>query len=97
MNDLLTTLGRLSRPPLLISAARHGCGEYLREIHLRRILKTDKLPATGPALIKLMEIEREMNDARVAESGAYRVADHVEVMIAVLAEARVLRGLTRLQ
>lgn len=50
------------------------------------------LPITGAALIQLVEIERELNDRRHADDAGYSVVRHVDVMIAMIGEARLLRA-----
>ena len=93
MQDLYTQLAKLRRPRILITAARHGTRDYERGIHLRRLLKSDALPHTGEAVVRLMEMERDLDDARRTHAGHYRLATYVEVLIALMSEARVLRSI----
>ncbi len=95
MQDVLTMVTNLRRPKLLIRAARFGTDEYSRERHLARILRTDKLPRSGEALMRLMQVEDDMNDRRIAKDATYSVARHVEVLIALMGESRILRALQR--
>jgi hypothetical protein len=92
MNDILDRLDRMRRPHLLLSAARIGAEDYRRETHLPRILGHGALPRHLAALARLMEIETEMNDTRLAEDAAYSTMNHVDVMIAVIGEARIVRA-----
>ena len=92
MNDILDRLDRMRRPNLLISAARIGAEDYRRETHLPRILGHGALPRHKAALARLMEIETGMNDIRIAENAAYSTMHHVDVMIAVIGEARIVRA-----
>ena len=90
MKDLLGQLNDLRRPRLLIRAARAGVEEYDREQHLPRIL-AGPLLRPGPALVKLMEIETDLDEARRREDGSYTISRHVEVLVAMMGEARQLR------
>ena len=92
MNDILDRLDRMRRPNLLLSAARIGAEDYRRETHLPRLLGHGTLPRHIPALARLMEIETEMNETRIAENAAYSTMHHVDVMIAVIGEARIVRA-----
>ena len=95
MQDVLGMVGALSRPKLLVRAARFGVEEYSRERHLPRILRSPSLPRSGEALMRLMEIEAEMNDRRRARAADYAIAAHVEALIAIMGEARLLRATAR--
>ncbi|MDF1857133.1 DUF6477 family protein [Pseudooceanicola sp.] len=90
MQDILTRLATLRRPNVLITAARIGADHYRRDRHLRRFFGLARLPRSGEALQQLMEIEAQHNDNRRADDAAYAVTAHVEVMIAILGEARLL-------
>lgn len=94
MQDIYTRLSTLSRPRLLISAARHGLAEYDRNRHLQKLLQCASLPGPGEAVIRLMELEANHNDARKSGEGAYAVARHVDVLIALMGEASLLRPAT---
>ncbi|MGP6088865.1 DUF6477 family protein [Antarctobacter jejuensis] len=91
MKDILGMLNDLRRPRLLIRAARIGAQDYRRDPHLHRVLGYGTLPRPGAALMRLMEIESEMDARRRVEDAAYTVARHVEVLTAMMGEARILR------
>lgn len=91
MNDLLTKLDTLKRPRLLIRAARLGMAEYRRDVHLRRHLGQGPLPRSGAALARLVEIESGLNDQRRERDAGYSPVKHVDLLIAMMAEARILR------
>ena len=91
MQDIISILDSLRRPRLLIRTARFGLDDYRREIHLRRILGPMPLPRSGAALMKLLDIEEEMNRQRRADEAAYSPLRHVEVLIAMMGEARIVR------
>ncbi|WP_372614563.1 DUF6477 family protein [Aquicoccus sp.] len=91
MTNLPSVIDRLERPRLLIQAARAGAMEYCRTAHLRRVLGPGQAPPTDTALRRLMEIESDLNDQRVAGYAGYSIVRHVDVLIALLAEARMAR------
>jgi hypothetical protein len=91
MEDVLTKLSRLKRPTLLIRTARHGLQDYNRIVHLRRLLKTEALPGPGQAIVRLMELEAVVDQLRVAKRAEYSVARHIEMIVAMMCEARILK------
>ena len=91
MKDILGLLGDLRRPRLLIRAARIGAQDYRRTPSLARILGHAPVPRPGAALMRLIEIEAELDDRRRAEDAAYCVSRHVEVLTAMMGEARILK------
>ena len=92
MEDVLTQITRLKRPPLLVRTARHGIEDDNRLIHLRRLFKTENLPSPGKAVLKLMELETILNDQRVDKRAEYSVARHIELIVALMCEARILKA-----
>lgn len=95
MQDIHSMIRALKRPKLLVQAARFGVDDYNRDQHLRRIFKTDLLPRPAAAAVKLLDLESEMNDQRRIRSANYSPARHLQVMIALLAEAKTMNVLTR--
>ncbi|EBA07318.1 DUF6477 family protein [Sagittula stellata] len=96
MKDVLGILNDLRRPRLLIRAARIGAQEYRRSPHLRRVLGDAVLPRSGVALMRLLEIEAELDERRRSGDATYSVSRHVEVLTAMMGEACVLRAATDL-
>ena len=92
MTDILHRLDHLRRPRLLIRAARIGAEDYRRDIHLPRLLGHDSLPRGAVALARLMEVEAALDECRLTGDAGYSTVRHVEVMIAVIGEARILRA-----
>lgn len=90
MTDALTLLATLRRPRLLIRAARLGLADYNRERDLKRVMRTPAAPPTKAAVDKLMAVEAELEINRCEGGASYSVARHVEVLIALMAEARLL-------
>ncbi|SMY07363.1 DUF6477 family protein [Flavimaricola marinus] len=91
MQDLPSMIASLSRPSLLVGAARFGVDEYERNRCLPRLLHMAAAPKPGQAILKLLEIKADLNDKRKAKMADYAIARHVEVLIALMGEARVLR------
>lgn len=91
MQDILSLLDKLRRPRLLIRAARAGSLEYTRNQHLKRHLGVGPLPKHGQALLRLIEMEDTLNKERRAGATAYSLVKHVDVLIAMMGEARLLR------
>ncbi|OOY33702.1 hypothetical protein BMI88_06125 [Thioclava sp. F36-6] len=81
-------MAKLRRPRLLIRAARHGLSDYSRKRDLKRVLRMSELPRPGTALRALMAEEAALDQARRAGEATYSVARHIELLIALLAEAR---------
>ena len=91
MTDCRTMLATLRRPRLLMRAARFGLAEYRRDRDLRRYVGGTASPEDTVTL--LMSVEARLEATRVAGAAAYSVARHIDVLIALLAEAQVLRRL----
>ncbi len=92
MKDVLGILNDLRRPRLLIRAARIGVQDYRRAPHLNRVLGFGNPPRSGAALMQLMEIEAELDSQRRREDAAYSVSRHVDVLTAMMGEARLMRA-----
>lgn len=91
MQDLLSLMNSLRRPRLLVRTARIGADDYRREKHLGRILPGLASARSGPVLMKLIEIEASLDASRRGLDASYSVARHVEVLAAMLGEARLMR------
>lgn len=92
MQDVLTTLQSMKRPRLLMRAARVGAEDYRRSAHLPRLLGYGALPRQSQALLRLMEIESELNTQRIDDASAYNLLRHVDVLIAIVGEARIMQA-----
>lgn len=92
MLDLHTRIATLKRPSLLARAAQFGVDEYRREVHLRRLLQAEPLPRSADALMRLLDMEQQIDQARRNREGYYAPAHHVEILIAIAGEARLLRA-----
>ncbi len=89
MTDCRTMLASLRRPRLLMRAARFGLGEYRRERDLRRCVPGHTSPED--TVFSLMSVEARLEATRVTGDAGYSIARHIEVLIALLAEAQFLR------
>ena len=92
MQDVFAILNDLKRPRLMMRAARIGAEEYSRSVHLPRLLGYGKLPRHTQALMQLINLEVELEAQRTSSDAEYRVTRHIDVLIAVVAEARDLRA-----
>ncbi len=80
----------LRRPRLLLQAARCGVASYRRERDLPRITgQALRHLAPRAALARLLAQEAALEEVRRSGAAGYRLHAHVEVLIALLAEARV--------
>ncbi|MEI4469805.1 DUF6477 family protein [Frigidibacter sp. MR17.24] len=78
------------RPKLLLRAARMGLAQYRREPVLRRLLAVPVAPGPAAAVAALAPVEAGLEAQRRAGDPAYRPGRHVAVVIALIAERRVL-------
>ncbi|GAA4217378.1 hypothetical protein GGQ68_003150 [Sagittula marina] len=95
MKDLLGILNDLRRPKLLIRAARIGVQDYRRSSCLNRILGQGQTPRPGEAVMRLIEIEADIDEQRRTADASYSVTRHVEVLTAMMGEARLLGDTAR--
>ena len=89
MSDVRMMLANLRRPRLLMHAARFGLGDYRRERDLRRLVDAGASP--DQTLPRLLSAEEKLEATRVAGDASYSAARHIDVLIALLAEAQLLR------
>lgn len=88
MTDFRALLADLRRPRLLIRAAKLGLTDYRRDRDLRRLIDTAVPP--DRALPRLLTEEQRMEEHRRAGSAAYSIGRHIEVLIALMGEVRLL-------
>jgi hypothetical protein len=89
MTDFRAVLANLRRPRLLMHAARFGLDDYRRDRDLRRLVACD--PSPEKTVPRLLDEEARLEETRLTGDAAYSVARHIDVLIALLAEARLLR------
>lgn len=90
MTDFRTLLANLRRPRLLIRAAKHGVQDYRRERDLRRLIADGVIPTPEVALQQLLTEEEDAETTRKAGDAAYSLTRHVDLLIALIAEARLI-------
>lgn len=92
MTDLMSRLTAIRRPRLLLQAARHGLDDYNRDRDLRRVLRAGSCPAPAEAVDALIREEVALDEVRQAGDAGYNLVRHIEVLIAILGEMRLLRS-----
>lgn len=95
MKDILSQVTSLKRPKILVRAARFGLDDYVRDRHLQRCLNRDTAPSPGQALVALLDVEKQLNSERTTKSGSYQAAKHIDVLVAIMAEAQLFRAISR--
>ncbi len=90
MFDILRRISSLRRPRLLVRAARIGVAEYHRERDLCRLMNIAHLPNPETAVSTLLDEEVLLEETRQRGDANYSPMRHVEVLIALMAEARLL-------
>ncbi len=88
MTDFRALLETLRRPRLLIRAARCGLVDYRRDRDLKRLVDSTRSPER--AVTRLLAEEERLEDIRQSGEASYSVARHIEVLIALMAEVRLL-------
>ncbi len=90
MTDTFNRISALRRPRLLIRAARVGLAEYKRERDLCRLMATSHIPSPENAVESLLNEEEALERTRQDGCTGYSALRHIEVLIALMAEARLL-------
>jgi len=90
MNDIMQILSALRRPRLLIRAARFGTAEYNRNRDLKRLISDQTIPTPIRAVNTLLAEEARLEETRKSGDVTYSVSRHVEILIALMAEARLI-------
>jgi hypothetical protein len=88
MTDFRSLLADLRRPRLLIRAARCGILDYRRDRDLRRLVAST--PSPERAVPQLLAEEERLEQIRKSGEASYSAIRHIEVMIALMAEVRLL-------
>ena len=90
MTDFRALLAQLRRPRLLIRAARFGMEDYRRERDLKRLIGTEVPEKMEITLPRLLDEEHRLEETRRTGDATYSLCRHVEVMIALMSEVRLL-------
>ncbi|WP_339112591.1 DUF6477 family protein [Thioclava sp. GXIMD2076] len=91
MTEFDNRLEKLKRPKLLVRAARIGAALYKPERDLRRIMVLYQITNTADILTQLLEKEAEIDSVRrrvATQWGKYDPARHIELLAAIIWEAR---------
>ncbi|MBE2277728.1 MAG: hypothetical protein IAE87_15700 [Rhodobacteraceae bacterium] len=88
MSEFRKALTEMRRPGLLMRAVRHGLRDYSRSRGLRQPAGDETAMETR--LSRLMEAEARLESTRRAGHADYSIARHIEVLVALIAEARPL-------
>ncbi|MFN3972116.1 MAG: DUF6477 family protein [Gemmobacter sp.] len=90
MTDFRSHLAALSRPRLLVRAARYGLQDYRRDRDLKRLIDTQPGLTASAAMARLVDAEEQVEKTRRAGDAAYSVARHIELLIAMMAETALI-------
>ncbi|SPH17772.1 hypothetical protein DEA8626_01299 [Defluviimonas aquaemixtae] len=90
MSELFSLVAELRRPRLLIRAARAGLQEYNRNRDLKRLTRLADAPSPDRALRLLIEEEARIEATRKAGEAGYSLSRHIELLIAMMGELRLL-------
>ena len=85
---MTTSLSTLRRPRLLIRAARFGVSEYDRRRTLPRLVNVDRNARAETIVDALMTAEADAEVQRKAGLATYSFARHIEILAALIFEAR---------
>ena len=88
MTDFRALLAEMKRPQMMIRAARLGLSDYRRERDLKRILHGQ--PSPDRSVPRLLSEEERMEHIRKSGDAGYSLGHHIEVLIALMAEVRLL-------
>ncbi len=88
MTDFQVLIANLRRPRLLIRAARFGLADYRRDRDLRRLLGQISTPDHD--VERLMSEEERLEEDRRAGEASYSVTRHIEILIALISDTRLL-------
>lgn len=90
MTDFHSLVASLRRPRLLIRAARYGVDGYRRDKDLRRLMPQTGVARPEQVMTHLMDEEERLEQSRIGGNASYSLARHVEVLIALMCEIRLL-------
>ena len=95
MTNVASRLSALRRPRLLIRAARHGISDYDRETALDRLIEPGLSDTDENILTALLSAEAEVECHRREGHATYSIARHIELLVALMDEARRLANRAR--
>jgi hypothetical protein len=97
MTDFTDLLANLRRPRLLIRAARLGLEDYCRDRDLHRALPKTATGGSRQVMADLLGEEDRLEGKRKVGDASYSLTRHVEVLIALMSEARLMPTRSHLQ
>ena len=86
MSNFRSQICALRRPSMLIRAARLGQSDYRRERDLKRLIAAPN--AWDEVIPQLLKHEHEIEQIRLRGEIGYSAARHIELLIALMAEAQ---------
>jgi hypothetical protein len=86
-------LQTLNRPKLLVRAAQAWVPDFNRDRSLRRIFPGSTPPTPGRGFEALIEQERAIDQIRRDGAASYSAARHIEILVALIVEARIASSL----
>ncbi|MBK8441661.1 MAG: hypothetical protein IPL38_19890 [Rhodobacter sp.] len=89
MSDFRKILAEMRRPSMLMRAARLGLADYHRGRWLKRLVPGETSPER--TVSRLLSVEEQLEETRLSGDAGYSIAQHIEVLIAILAEVSLLR------
>ncbi|MFC6687122.1 DUF6477 family protein [Jhaorihella thermophila] len=92
MLDLTSMLTSLRRPRMLVRTARIGAQDYRRDRDLQRLLGYGTLPRPAAAVMRLMEMEHELDQQRRSGDAGYSLTRHLDILIALMGEAQLFQA-----
>ncbi len=90
MLNIQTLMTNLRRPRLLVRAARHGLSDYDRKRDLSRMTGQSPSGNSKSIVENLIAQEEQLESVRKSGDASYRVAQHIELLVALMAECRLL-------
>lgn len=90
MKNIESFLSTLRRPRLLVRAARHGLGDYNRKRDLARLTGQSPKVSTKAIVENLIAQEEVLEESRQTGDAAYRPSQHIALLVALIAECRLL-------
>jgi len=90
MTDPTRKLDTLRRPRILIRAARSGMGDFRRDRDLARLIGAGRTLSPRDTIPVLLDAEERQERIRVAGDAGYSFARHIDLLIALMSEARML-------
>lgn len=90
MTDFRSLMNDLRRPALLLRAARLGMQDYQRDRDLKRLLRIETAAGPDKTLPPLIDEEERLEAVRKAGDASYSLNRHIEVLIALMSELRLL-------